>query len=59
MEEVGEYQLMYNVVDATGNKSVELTKRVIVGTLIKETIFIEKYNSVPFWFKFKSKKGWH
>ena len=25
-------------------------------TSIKETIRIEKYNAVPFWFKFKSKK---
>ena len=56
VQKVGEYQLKYNVVDASGNKSVELTRRVIVETSIKETIRIEKYNSVPFWFKFKSKK---
>jgi len=48
--------LKYNVEDASGNKSLELTRRVIVETTIKETIRIEKYNSVPFWFEFKSKK---
>ena len=56
VQKVGEYQLKYNVADASGNKSVELTRRVIVETVIIETIRIEKYNSVPFWFKFKSKK---
>ena len=56
VNKAGEYQLKYNVVDASGNKSVELTRRVIVETAIIETIRIEKYNSVPFWFKFKSKK---
>ena len=56
VQKVGEYQLKYNVEDASGNKSLELTRRVIVETSIKETIRIEKYNSVPFWFEFKSKK---
>ena len=56
LQKVGEYQLKYNVVDASGNKSVELTRRVIVETAMIEIIRIEKYNSVPFWFKFKSKK---
>ena len=56
VQKVGEYQLKYNVVDASGNKSVELTRRVIVETAMIETIRIEKYNSVPFWFEFKSKK---
>ncbi|MFL2479794.1 MAG: immunoglobulin-like domain-containing protein, partial [Verrucomicrobiales bacterium] len=56
VQKVGEYQLKYNVEDASGNKSLELTRRVIVETSIKETIHIEKYNSAPFWFEFKSKK---
>ena len=56
VKKAGEYQLKYNVYDAAGNKSVELTRMVIVETAIIETIRIEKYNSVPFWFKFKSKK---
>jgi hypothetical protein len=56
VQKVGEYQLKYNVEDASGNKSLELTRRVIVETSIKETIRIEKYNSAPFWFEFKSKK---
>ena len=56
VKKAGEYQLKYNVYDAAGNKSVELTRMVIVETAIIKTIHIEKYNSVPFWFKFKSKK---
>ena len=56
VQKVGEYQLKYNVADASGNKSVELTRRVIVETVIIETMRIEKYNSVPFWCTFKSKK---
>ncbi len=56
VNKAGEYQLKYNVVDASGNKSLELTRRVIVKRSSKETIRIEKYNSVPFWFKYKSKK---
>ena len=56
VNKVGDYELKYSVSDASGNKSVELTRRVIVETSIKQTIRIEKYNSVPFWFNFKSKK---
>jgi hypothetical protein len=56
VNKVGDYELKYSVPDASGNKSVELTRRVIVEKSIKETIRIEKYNSVPFWFNFKSKK---
>ena len=56
VNKLGDYELKYSVSDAAGNKSVELTRRVIVETSIKETIRIEKYNSVPFWFKYKSKK---
>jgi len=56
VNKAGEYQLKYNVVDASGNKSLELTRRVIVKTTSKESIRIEKHNSVPFWFEFKSKK---
>ena len=48
VKKAGEYQLKYNVYDAAGNKSVELTRKVIVETAIIETIRIEKYNSVPF-----------
>ena len=56
VNKAGEYQLKYNVVDASGNKSLELTRRIIVKTTSEESIRIEKYNSVPFWFEFKSKK---
>ena len=56
VNKLGDYELKYSVSDAAGNKSVELTRRVIVETSIKQTIRIEKYNSVPFWFNFKSKK---
>ncbi|MED5454435.1 MAG: DUF5011 domain-containing protein, partial [Verrucomicrobiota bacterium] len=57
VNKAGEYQLKYNVVDASGNKSLELTRRVIVKTTSKESIRIEKYNHTPFWFDFSSKKG--
>ena len=54
VNKVGEYPIKYSVVDAAGNSSWELTRRIIVGALIIDPIRIKIYNTNPFSFEFNS-----
>ena len=56
VNKVGEYLIKYSVVDAAGNSSAELTRRIIVGDLIIDPIRIKIYNTNPFSFEFISIK---
>ena len=56
VNKVGEYLIKYSVVDAAGNSSAELTRRIIVGDLIIDPIRIKIYNTNPFSFEFNSIK---
>ena len=56
VNKVGEYLIKYSVVDAAGNSSAELTRRIIVGDLIIDPIRIKIYNTNPFSFEFNSLK---
>ena len=56
VNKVGEYLIKYSVVDAAGNSSAELTRRIIVGDLIIDPIRIKIYNNNPFTFEFNTIK---
>jgi hypothetical protein len=56
VNKVGEYLIKYSVVDAAGNSSAELFRRIIVGELIIDPIRINIYNNNPFTCEFNTIK---